>query len=89
VAPSLDLRPEDTSPEAWEEQLAAYRQMGGPERTAIAFRLTDMARRMAEAGIRERHPDYGAGQVQRALLRLRLGDEAARQVWPDQQLVEP
>jgi len=44
---------------------------------------------VAEAGIRQRHPEYDADQVRRALLRLRLGDEAARCVWPDQDLVEP
>lgn len=70
-------------------QLAAYRRMSGTERSAIAFRLTDLARRVAEAGIRQRHPDYDADQVRRALLRLRLGDEAARCVWPDQELVAP
>jgi hypothetical protein len=81
--------PEDTSPEAWEMQLAAYRRMSGSERCAIAFRLTDLARRVAESGIRQRHPDYDSGQVQRALLRLRLGDEAARCVWPGEELVDP
>ena len=70
-------------------QLAAYRRMGGTARSQTAFRLTDLARRVAETGIRQRHPDYDAGQVRRALLRLRLGDEAARCVWPDQELVEP
>jgi hypothetical protein len=63
--------------------------MGGPARSVIAFRLTDMTRRMAEAGIRQRHPDYDEGRVRRALLRLRLGDEAARCVWPNDPLVDP
>jgi hypothetical protein len=63
--------------------------MTGTERSAIAFRLTDLARRAAEAGIRQRHPDYSPEQVHRALLRLRLGDDAARCVWPDEELVDP
>ena len=81
--------PADTSADAWEAQAVAYRKMGGPARSAIAFRLTDMARRVAEAGIRRRHPDYDDGRVRQALLRLRLGDEAARSVWPNDPLVDP
>lgn len=63
--------------------------MGGPARSAIAFRLTTLARQAAESGIRARHPEYDEGRVRRALLRLRLGDEAARCVWPGEDLVAP
>jgi hypothetical protein len=82
-------QPHDTSPEAHDAQLELYRRMDGATRTAIAFRLTDWARRVAEAGIRERHPQYDDARVRRALLRLRLGDEAARAVWPGEELVDP
>ncbi len=79
----------DTTPEAHAFQIAAYRRMGSTARSAIAFRLTALARQAAESGIRARHPDYDERQVMRALLRLRLGDEAARAVWPDEELVAP
>jgi hypothetical protein len=65
----------DTSPEADAVQLDAYRRMGGPGRAQVMFRLCEMARLTAEAGIRRRHPDYGAAQVRRALARLVHGDE--------------
>jgi hypothetical protein len=79
----------DTDPEADAVQLAAYRRMGGAARTAIAFRLTALARQATESGIRARHPDYDEQQVRRALVRLRYGDEAARCVWPGEDLVAP
>jgi hypothetical protein len=79
----------DTDPEADAIQIAAYRRMGGPARSAIAFRLTALARQATESGIRARHPEYDEHQVRRALLRLRYGDDAARCVWPGQDLVAP
>jgi len=66
--------PPDTSPEAYQVQTDAYRRMGGRARSAIAFRLTDLARRNALPGIRERHPEYDEAQVRSELCRLRFGD---------------
>jgi hypothetical protein len=81
--------PGDTSPEAYEAQTEAYRRMTGKERTAVVFRLNQMARDVAAAGIRSRHRAYTEDQVRRALHRLLLGDEIMRRVWPDQELVDP
>lgn len=80
---------EDTTREAHEAQLAAYRRMGGAGRAAIVFRLNELARKAAESGIRDRHPGYSDEQVRLALARLRLGDELTRAVWPDAPLVDP
>jgi len=65
------------------------RRLGGTKRLAIAFRLTGLARETTRAGMRARHPDYGDGEVRRALFRLLHGDAAARSVWPDRELFEP
>jgi len=85
----LDFIPADTSPEAYEAQNEAYRLMGGAGRTAVMFRLIELARENAKAGIRVRHPDYDEDQVQHAFLRLRLGDELVREIWPDRELTDP
>jgi hypothetical protein len=85
----LSFVPHDTSADAYQAQLECYRRMTGAERTAIVFRLIATARRLAEAGIRERHPDYDDAKAHRAFLRLRLGDQAARDVWPGEALVDP
>ena len=82
-------RPDDTEPAAHARQMAAYRRMSGGQRVAVTFRLNGWARRIAEAGIRSRHPDYSDQQVRMALRRLWLGDELTLQAWPDRELVEP
>lgn len=88
-ADPTDFLPADTSPEAYDVQTEAYRRMGGPARCATAFRLTELARLAAEAGIRERHPEYDDDRVRKALFRLRLGDELMRTIWPNDALVAP
>ena len=82
-------RPLDTDDEAHARQTEAYRRMSRRDRVAVSFRLNELARRAAAAGIRSRHPDYSEEQVRRALHRLWLGDELARRAWPDRELVRP
>jgi hypothetical protein len=79
----------DTTAEADAIQVQAYRQMGGTGRAQVMFRLCQMTRQAAEAGIRRRHADYDDAQVRLALARLLYGDDAARCAWPDRELVEP
>lgn len=79
----------DTTPEADHAQLDAYRRMGGAGRAAVVFRLNDLAREAAMAGIRSRHPDYDELRQRLAYARLVLGDELTRNVWPQHGLVTP
>jgi len=51
--------------------------MGGIGRAAVMFRLTEMARKIGAAGIRERRRDYDEEQLRMTLFRLRFGDETA------------
>jgi len=82
-------RPLDTAPDAHARQRDIYMALGGAARLTIAFELTDMVRRTTMAGIRARHPEYSADQVQWAWARLTLGDDLCRAVWPDRPLVDP
>lgn len=79
----------DTTPEAHAAQIDAYRRMSGKERSAVTFRLNQLARETAVEGIRARHPDYGEEQLRLALFRLLFGDELTRAVWPERDLVDP
>jgi RNase P/RNase MRP subunit POP5 len=81
--------PADTSPEADAAQVEVYRRMGGTARAEVMFRLTRMARSVAEAGIRSRHPDYDDARVALALARLLYGDDLARHAWPGRELPDP
>lgn len=89
AGPGVARFPEDTTPEAHEAQVEAYRRMGGPGRSQVMFRLNEMARQVAMAGIRARHQEYTPEQVRFALHRLLLGDELTRAVWPGRDLVDP
>jgi hypothetical protein len=79
----------DTSPDADEVQLEAYRRLGGPGRAAIMFRLTELSRQATISGIRSRHPHYSEEELHLAFARLVLGDDCVRAVWPGSSLVAP
>jgi hypothetical protein len=79
----------DTSPEADAVQVEAYRRMGGAGRVQVMFRLNEMVRRTAMAGIRRRHPEYGDADVLLALAQLLYGEDLVRQAWPGQRLPVP
>jgi hypothetical protein len=81
--------PADTSVDAYEVQIEIYRAMGGPGRLAAMFRLNDLARNMALAGIRSRHPEYDDERLRLAYARLVLGDDLVRRAWPRRELVDP
>jgi hypothetical protein len=84
----MDL-PLDTTADAYRVQIEAYRRMGGPGRAAVVFRLNDLARATAIAGIQARHADYDDERRRLAYARLVLGDDVTRKVWPHHDLVEP
>ena len=83
------LIPADTTADAHALQGRIYSRMDGAERVTIAFALSDLARRLTEAGIRHRHPEYSNDQVLRARARITLGDALTLAAWPDHPLVEP
>jgi hypothetical protein len=60
---------------------ARLRETPGAERFAAMRRLTIAARRLALAGLRHRHPDASAAELQRRLADLLLGEELAAQVY--------
>ena len=81
--------PLDTDRLSHDLQLDVYRRLGGTERAAIMFRLSDFARRVSLAGIRHRHPEYDDEAALLALARLRFGDDLVEQTWPGRPRVEP
>lgn len=77
-----DWVPGDTTPEAREVELAVWRRMAPEQRLALAFRMTASLRGVAAAGIRSRHPEYTPEQVKMALIRMSLGNDLFRKVYP-------
>ena len=60
----------DTTPEARAIQEQILRNMTGEQRLLLAWDMSMFARELAQAGIRNDHPDWTEGQVARELLRL-------------------
>ncbi len=72
----------DTSRDAARMHVEVLRRLGNAHRASMTFDLIDVLRRVTEAGIRHRHPDYDDEMVRVALVRLWLGQELFRQVHP-------
>ncbi len=77
-----NILPPDTPPEVWRVYFQRLREMTPQERLAQAFRLTERARRLTEAGVRSRHPDYDNATVRLAVIRITVGDELFRKFFP-------
>jgi hypothetical protein len=83
------MRPLDTAPESHAAQLEVYRRLGPANRARLAGRLSADARRLTQAGIRARHPEYTDADVEDALRRLLYGDDLFRRAWPGRPLMAP
>jgi hypothetical protein len=62
----------DTSTAAAAAQARVHEQLGGPGRLRLALELSQVARELALAGLRHRHPDWSSERLHRELLRLAL-----------------
>ena len=67
----------DTSPEAEEVLLALMRQTPPWRKMELLDRLNAMARELALAGLRQRHPTASEAELRRRLADLLLGSELA------------
>jgi hypothetical protein len=79
---ALNAIPPDTTPDAARVQLEVFQRMTPEQRLRLGFELTDSVRRLAAEGVRARHPEYTDDQVRLAEIRLWLGDELFREVYP-------
>ena len=70
-------RPLDTTHDAADRQRDAIRRMTPALRLELALSMSDDVRRLAEAGIRSRHPEYSDQRVMEALSDVLLGPELA------------
>ena len=59
-----------------------FRSMTSGEKSVLVEQMSEESRELARSGIRERHPDYQADEVEHALHRLLVGDVLADKAWP-------
>lgn len=67
----------DTTTEALEVQLEAFRRMSPAERIRKVCRLSADLRRMAFEAIRRRHPEYDEHQTRLKFIEITYGKELA------------
>lgn len=78
----MDIRPRDTSEEAWEVYCSILAAMTPSKRAQMVFESSEAARELARTGIRMRHGNYTERQVNLALFRLMYGDDLFEKVYP-------
>jgi hypothetical protein len=83
VSASRVARPDDTSEEAYQQQVARWREMSPAEKAALVAGLYRATQHLADAGIRARHPIASPRErfLRRAI--LNLGRDLAVQAYPD------
>ncbi len=57
--------------------------MTSAEKSAAVEQMSEDARELARCGIRGRHSQYTAAEIEHALHRLLVGDELADRAWPE------
>jgi hypothetical protein len=67
----------DTTADANQRQLLAFRSMTPKDRLQLADAMSTEVRSLADSGIRQRHPEYSAEERQAALADILLGRELA------------
>jgi hypothetical protein len=70
--------PKDTSPEAWARHIESIRALTPQDRLQLMATMTDEMREIARDGIRHRHPEWTATDIETALVELLLGSNLAK-----------
>lgn len=83
------MKPMDTLREAFLQQIEAHRRLKPEQRLRLGVELSEMSRRLLEAGIQARHPEYDEREVRLAAIRLLLSPELYRRVYPHAPELEP
>lgn len=71
----------DTDPEAERVQIEIFRRMPAWRKIQLVDEANQMARQLALAGLRQRHPEAGPKELHRRLMGLFLGEELATEVY--------
>ena len=72
--------PADTTLEAARKEFEILWRLGPQVRARMAFEMSDNLRRIVEAGVRHRHPDFDEKKIKLEVLRLMIGDKLYRQM---------
>lgn len=73
----------DTPLEVTRYQYAIFEKMGMAMRGKLGLQLSEDLRRIAEAGVKLRHPSYSPRQVMLTVLKRAWGQELFSKVYPN------
>lgn len=79
----MNAIPADTTLEAVRKQFEILRRLEPEVRLKMAFEMSDNLRRIVEAGVRGRHPNYDEQKIKQEVLRLMIGETLFRQIYPE------
>ena len=79
---TVEVVPADTTPEAARVQFDIFRRMPPSKHLELALGMSDSLRKVVASGVRSRHPEFSDEQVRLAVIRLSLGENLFRQVYP-------
>lgn len=79
----------DTYPQAEKVMIQSLRKMSPEARFEIALELIETSRKLLEAGVRARHPEYNEREIKLAVIRAILGDKLFKKVYPDSIHIKP
>ena len=75
--------PADTTLEAVRKEFEILRRLGPEVRAKMALDMSDNLRRIVEAGVRYRHPDFDQKKIELEVLRLMIGNQLYKQMLKD------
>jgi hypothetical protein len=79
---------DDTPRDIEQRQIEAWRRMPPSEKLSLVMRLSDTVRQLALAGVRQRYPDASPREQFLRLAMVTLGDDLARKVYPEIEVME-
>ena len=77
----VNMRPRDTSPEAWKVFIDLQRAMPPEVKLQLTLEFSHSVRRLAEAGLRERDPRAYEHEILLRSARMTLGPELFRKAY--------
>lgn len=72
------MAPRDTKPSAAELQDEIHRRFSPAERLRMAIEMSEFARSLSRAGLRDRHPELSESELDDEMLNLMYGFRSAR-----------
>jgi hypothetical protein len=73
----------DTTVEIEQRQIEAWRQMTPAQKLGLSVGMSDAVRRLAFAGVRQRHPNASPREQFLRLAIVMLGSDLARRAYPE------